>query len=141
MGLIPTTNPHHIINSGARRLISRDYRRVLGAKVLTTWRRGQCLLEPGVWDHVGVGHQHSLPFWARKQSPRQGSTNSKGGETDCADAGLKFKLSGVSSLVPWLSESVCPHVFSVSSCGVTKVSLSLGGREGGVSRSLSGPVT
>ena len=52
---------------------------------------------------------------------------------------LKFKLSGVSSLVPWLSESVCPHVFSVSSCGVTKVSLSLGGREGGVSRSLSCP--
>ena len=52
---------------------------------------------------------------------------------------LKFKLSGVSSLVPWLSESVCPHVFSVSSCGVTNVSLSLGGREGGVSRSLSCP--
>ena len=67
--LIPTTNPHHIIHSGARRLISRDYRRVLGAKVLTTWRRGQCLLEPGVWDHVGVGHEHSLPFWARKQLP------------------------------------------------------------------------
>merc|ERR1719450_631039 len=64
---ISATHTHHIVNSRARWMITMNYWRVLRTKVLSARGRGKCLLEPWIWNHVGIGHKHSLTLRTREQ--------------------------------------------------------------------------
>ena len=65
---VPATDPSNILYCGTGRTIALHYGRIFRTKVLSAWRwRRKGLLEPGVRDHVGVGHKHALAFGAGKE--------------------------------------------------------------------------